>query len=200
MCPARTNLSASHPAGPAPPSRPAVRRPTGPARGVSGFGIRQINRLPTAGQLRALIPQRFTLEFPCLCFRGVVQDICLRCPGGQEGRLCPARTNPSAFHPAGPALPGRPAVRRPTRPARGVSGIWIRQVAHSQSIVAQIVKHISMPKNICRVDNLDIPRTGRVGAHGGAAARGRAGLVTDRTVRPGNKRPSYPPRHRRHVA
>ena len=32
----------AHPAGPAPPSRPVVRRPTRPVRGVSGFRIRQV--------------------------------------------------------------------------------------------------------------------------------------------------------------
>ena len=52
----------------------------------------------------------------------------------------------------------------------------------------------------CRVQNTDIPRAGRVGVHGGAAGRGRAGLDTDRTVRPGDTRPSYLPRHRRDVA
>ena len=47
---------------------------------------------------------------------------------------------------------------------------------------------------------LNIPRAGRVGAHGGAAGRRRSGLGADRTVRPGDKRPSHPPRHREHIA
>ena len=42
--------------------------------------------------------------------------------------MCPAQRNPSASHPAGSAVPSRPAVRRPTRPARGVSLLWVRQV------------------------------------------------------------------------
>ena len=53
---------------------------------------------------------------------------------------------------------------------------------------------------ICRVQNPNIPRAGRVGAHGEAAGRGRAGLGANRTVCPGDKRPSYLPRHRGHVA
>ena len=41
--------------------------------------------------------------------------------------------------------------------------------------------------NTCRVQNPDIPRADRVGAHGGAAERARAGLGANRTVRPENK-------------
>ena len=51
-----------------------------------------------------------------------------------------------------------------------------------------------------RVQNPDIPRAGRVGAHGGVAGRGRAGPDANRTVRPGDKRPPHPPKNRRHVA
>ena len=47
---------------------------------------------------------------------------------------CVLRRNPSASHPAGPAVASRPAARRPTRPARGVSGFWIR-LAHRISFV-----------------------------------------------------------------
>ena len=52
----------------------------------------------------------------------------------------------------------------------------------------------------CRIQNPDIPRAGRVEAHGRTAGRGRSGLDVDRTIRPGDKRPSYPTRHRKHVA
>ena len=52
----------------------------------------------------------------------------------------------------------------------------------------------------CRVQNPDIPRAGRVGTHGGVTGRGRAGLGANRIVRPGNKPPSHPPKHRRHVS
>ena len=41
---------------------------------------------------------------------------------------CPARRNPLASHPAGPTVPSRLAMRRPNRPARGVSVFWTRQV------------------------------------------------------------------------
>ena len=57
------------------------------------------------------------------------------------------------------------------------------------------------PRNTtCRVQNPNIPRAGRDGAHGGATGRGRSGLDADRTVRPGNKLPSFPPRRREHIA
>ena len=52
----------------------------------------------------------------------------------------------------------------------------------------------------CRTQNPDIPRAGRVGEPGGAARRGRARLGANRSIRPGNKGPSYFPKHRRHVA
>ena len=42
----------------------------------------------------------------------------------------------------------------------------------------------------------EIPRAGRVGAPGGAAVRGRAILGANRTIRPRNKSPPYPHRHR----
>ena len=38
----------------------------------------------------------------------------------------------------------------------------------------------------CRVQNLDIPLAGRVGAHSGVAGPGRAGLFANRIVRLGN--------------
>ena len=48
----------------------------------------------------------------------------------------------------------------------------------------QASAHWSATKNnyTCRVQNPDIPRAGRVGAHGGVAGRGRAGLDANRTV------------------
>ena len=55
-------------------------------------------------------------------------------------------------------------------------------------------------KLICRVQNPDIPRAGRLAAHGGVAGRGRAGLGANRIVRLGHEPPSYRPKHRRHVA
>ena len=87
---------------------------------------------------------------------------------------------PSCFSPPRHAAPPCAA---PIRSARNMSGVWIRQVG----------------VYTCRVQNPNIPPAGRVWAHGGAAGRGRAGRDADRTVRPGNKRPSYPPRHRRRL-
>ena len=54
--------------------------------------------------------------------------------------------------------------------------------------------------NTCLVQNPDIPQAGRVGAHGGAAGRSRAGLYANRTVRLGDNPFSNPPKHGRHVA
>ena len=51
-----------------------------------------------------------------------------------------------------------------------------------------------------RVVHANISRANRDGAHGGATGRDRSGLDADRTVRPGNKLSSYPPRHREHIA
>ena len=48
----------------------------------------------------------------------------------------------------------------------------------------------------CRIQNPDIPRASRVGAPGGAAARGRARLDANRTIHPGNKDLPYPPKNR----
>lgn len=75
---------------------------------------------------------KFTKDFHCSCFRRVVQDSCLRCPGGHEGSMCPVLTYTSASHLAGLAPPSRLAVRRPTRPARGVSVFWVRQVGFNR--------------------------------------------------------------------
>ena len=73
----------------------------------------------------------FVLPKKCSCLFSM--------PWEHEGRLLPARTNPSASHPAGLAPPSRPAVRL-TRPARGVSGFWIRQV---QSMSGKEVKGLT---------------------------------------------------------
>ena len=118
----------------------------------------------------------------------------------------------------------------PTRPARGMSGFWIRQVIiittrliiMINSITNRVISIMSIIIIICiiitivnmsivimiiiiiiissRIQNPDMPLARRDGAHGGVAGRGRAGLDANRTVRPGNKPPSHPPKHRRHVA
>ena len=51
----------------------------------------------------------------------------------------------------------------------------------------------SQDKQTCRIPNPDIPRVGRVGAPGGTAERGRAGLGANRLVRPRNTSPVYLP-------
>ena len=79
--------------------------------------------------------------------------------------------------------------------------LWQTTSHHTTSyhITAQhsTSQHITS-HHTCRFQTPDIPRSGRVGAHGGAAGRGWAERDADRTVRPGDKRPWYPPRHRIH--
>ena len=77
-----------------------------------------INRLPIAGQLRALFFHRFTQDLFCPRFRKEVQDNCPRCPGRQDGRLFPWRADPSASRPAlpGPTPPPCRASPRPDLP------------------------------------------------------------------------------------
>ena len=52
----------------------------------------------------------------------------------------------------------------------------------------------------CRIQNPDIPRASRVGAPGGTARRGRAGLGANRAVWPIKASSVYSPRGRRNVA
>ena len=87
----------------------------------------------------------------------------------------------------GAAGPGRTG-RKPT--GRFAQETTVSRARHG------IENNCSEHFQTCRVQNPDIPRAGRVGARGGAAGRGQAGLGANRTVRPGNKGPSYPPRKR----
>ena len=137
VCLLRDQTRRRHPAGPAPPSRPAVRHPTRPARGVSGFWLRQIqkqldvgtlvsnqerraavvpvlNRLLTAGQPVIVFLLRFTWGFSCSCFPRVVRDSRPRCSGGQDGRLSPGRTDRLASRTGWPCS-ARPPRRAPPR-------------------------------------------------------------------------------------
>ena len=59
---------------------------------------------------------------------------CLRFAGGQEGGLSPGRVVPTAFRPTKPRPFSPPPCAAPTRPARSVSGIWIRQVLFLHSV------------------------------------------------------------------
>ena len=79
-----------------------------------------INRLSTA----SLIPPPVYIGFPLF----VLPRICSRQLSSMLWRTRGTLVS-WAEKPVGvPSLPGRPAVRRPTRPASGVSGFWIRQV------------------------------------------------------------------------
>ena len=93
------------------------------------------------------------------------------------------------------------AMNRPLE-LSNVSHIAINR-ALERSEMSYIARNRSLElSDTCRIQNPDKPRAGRVGAHGGVGQnwRGRAELNAYRTVRPGNKGPSYPPKHREHVA
>ena len=92
----------------------------------------------------------------------------------------------------GPAPPPRRAPR--PDPPVVCSGFGIDKFTKVPHIILYIILH-----NTCRIQNPSISRAGRFGAHGEAAGRGRAGLDAHRTG-PGDMRPSYSPRHRRHVS
>ena len=116
---------ANKPAGPASPSRPAVRRPTRPARGMSGFWTRQGDS----------------------CFWRHVQETCL---GEYVGRLVAGRIVLSAFRFAGPRLTAPPCAS--PRPARGMSEFWIRKVFRSLVLYMCVRKsklYFSLNKTAC---------------------------------------------------
>ena len=119
-----------------------------------------INRLSTARQPVVVFLHRFKLDFACPCFWRDVQGTTLRCFGGCEGRVSLGQTILSASCPARP----RPAVPMcaPTRPARGMSGFWTRQVFHT--------RRLSNPK-----PGHTTGASGRSARRGGGAGSGRTG-------------------------
>ena len=88
------------------------------------------------------------MDFVCPCFRRVVQDSCLRFPGGQEGWF------PLASRPVG--VPSCPAPPRPAtppcaalpRPARGMYGFWIRQVG-PRKVIALASNRQTLQSRLC---------------------------------------------------
>ena len=164
------------------------------------------------------VPPRVQVGFP-LFVRGK------RCPGlftleGQRGCWLPRR--PKCWNLVLPSvLPNRclPCAVL-TRSGSCVSGFWTRQVAlflllgdFGLRLFAWAPKDLSLffvrttaylfPDMPCM--NLLNPKPGHttggwVGAPGGAAGRRRARLGANRIIRPGNKSPPFPPRHRRNVA
>ena len=98
---------------PASLAAPPRAAPTRPARNVFGFWIQQIF-------------VRFAYDFACSCFWGDVQASFLRCVGRYAGPLFPGRTVLLAPSPARPRPAAPPCA--PTRPARGMSGFWTRQL------------------------------------------------------------------------
>ena len=113
--------------------------------------------------------------------------------GECEEGLFPRRTvlwanGPARLRPATPPC-------APTRPACGMSGFWTRQVQPILGWFTRAWTWILMIIIITsRVQNPDISRAGRVGAHGGLAGRIRAGLFAHRTVRLGNNPSSHSPK------
>ena len=117
---------------------------------------------------------------------------------------------------ASPILPSPPSPSpHPTVPLSepGVSGLrlgwflvglWFGVLVVHGKVKVQglaILGQINIPVlKTCLVQNPDIPQAGHVGAHGGVAGRGRAGLCANRTVRLGTNPFSFSPKHRRHVA
>ena len=73
------------------------------------FGNRLLAREGEQPVSTVLFLYQFTWEFVCSCLWGKIQDSCLRCCGGKQGRLSPGRTDP----PSRPTPPRPAAVRRP---------------------------------------------------------------------------------------
>ena len=81
------------------------------------------------GSIGCFDPPSVYIGFPLFVLPKDRSRHCLRCPGGQQGQLSPGRTDLSATRPALPR-PASPLRRAPTppRPARGMSGFWLKQV------------------------------------------------------------------------
>ena len=110
----RIILLAPNLARPCPAAPPGA--PTRPARGMSGFWIRQVSH-------------RFTLSSVCSCLPRIVQDSCPRSPVVQDGtRDGYPWTNRPVGVPSCPAppCPATPPCAASTRPARGIPGLWNR--------------------------------------------------------------------------
>ena len=102
------------------------RRSTGRQPGTKSASRPADKPVITAGQPLILFFRRFTWDFACSCFWRDVEATFLRCLGRYDGPLFPWRTvllAPNLARPCPAAPPGAP-----TRPARGMSGFWIRQV------------------------------------------------------------------------
>ena len=87
------------------------------------------------------------------------------------------------FRSGGWAESGRTGCRQNSSTRRQASLVPFKASAKRHLNVAQEARTSEMLcKPTCRAQNLDIPRAGRVRAHGGAVGRGRAGPHADRTV------------------
>ena len=106
--------------------------------------VPRINRLSTGCQLQLVFLHPFTLGFACSCFWRDVQEICLRCIRGYEGRLSPGRTVLSASRPARPRPAAPPCA--PPRPACCMSGVLNRQVPEFE-VVPFAHRSAKLPSN-----------------------------------------------------
>ena len=105
---------------------------------------------------------------------------------------------PSCLTPLRPAAPLCAALPRPAHVNLFHAGyVWVLGATIRKYLSMQNVSgNVQFPasKNVtCRIQNPDIPRLGRVGAHGRAAGWDPAGWDADRTVRPGRIQASPAP-------
>ena len=161
----------------------------------------------------------FKYELDCSFFRRDVEDSVLDPLGGKrEGCLLAGSTQRRPVLPS-PAPPHRPAVRRadPTGPwcVRVLDSTSSMQTGQgTQCPVLRAVyqrdhgcsSFLAADRNdmefICRIQNPDTPREGRVGrlTAGRLGRAGPAEWVADGFVRAGHNRPSRPPEHRRQLS
>ena len=161
----------------------------------SKASVHCLNRLSTAGQPLVVFPHRFNSGFVCSCFRGVVQDSCIRCPGSpgrQRGWLLPGRTAPWASSPARsrPAPPPRRAPPRPDPPGVCPSFGIVRFALHGISFVRASRDSFRMVAFAV----LEVEMEGRPLAEPLSAAWPRSRLAPPALPRLAPLRP-HPPRH-----
>ena len=112
LSPGRIDPTASRPTQPRTPSPPRRASRPDPPVVCPDFGF-----------------DKFKYELDFSCFRRDVQDSVFDPLEGKRVGLSPGRIDPTASRPTpAPPRPAAPPCAAPTRPARGVSRFWIRQV------------------------------------------------------------------------
>ena len=119
--------------------RQKIRRSTGQQSGkksASRPADKPVMNSRSGGSTAGFVPPSVYIGFR-RCFWRVVQATCLRCFSGYEGGLSSRRPDLLAPSPARPRLAAMPCA--PTRPARGMSGFWTRQVSsHKEDLQTKI--------------------------------------------------------------